>query len=309
MPLDPVVDGMLKQMAAAGGPALNEMTPAAAREMYRAMQPVTGEPQLFAVRNATVPGPGGAIPVRIYEASAGTNRPCLVYFHGGGWVIGDLDTHDGVCRKLAAGAGCVVIAVDYRLAPEHPYPAPLDDCYAAVCWAAENSGSLGIDPEHIAVGGDSAGGNLSAAVSLRARADAGPPIALQLLVYPVTDAQFDTPSYSENKEGYMLTLDSMVWFWDQYLCGSQNDRLDPLISPHRATDLAGLPPACVITAEFDPLRDEGEAYAKRLADAGVPTHSQRFDGMIHGFFAMSDLLPAGQDAIDLAGKQLRDAFA
>lgn len=308
MPLNPIVAGMLEQMAAAGGPALSDMAPAAGREMYRSMQPATGQPELHAVRDSAAAGPGGDIPVRIYEPGPGANRPCLVYFHGGGWVIGDLDTHDGVCRKLALLADCVVIATHYRLAPEDPYPASLDDCYATVEWAAANAAALGIDASRIAVGGDSAGGNLSACVALRARDTSGPALVFQLLVYPVTNTSFDTPSYAENGEGYMLTLDSMEWFWNHYLSGPQNDRSDPMVAPMRADSLAGLPAACVITAEFDPLRDEGENYGKQLQEAGVSTHIKRYDGMIHGFYTMSDLLPDGQAALELSAAQLRDAF-
>ena len=308
MPLNPIVAGMLEQMAAAGGAPLNEMTPAAGREMYRSMQPVSGQPELHLVRDAIATGPAGDIPVRIYEAGPGDQRPCLVYFHGGGWVIGDLDTHDGVCRKLAQLTDCVVIATHYRLAPEHPNPASLDDCYAAVSWAAANAEELGIDPTRVAVGGDSAGGNLSACVALRARDSGGPALAVQLLVYPVTNTTFDTPSYHENGEGYMLTLDSMEWFWNHYLSGPQNDRSDPLVAPIRAESLTNLPPACVITAEFDPLRDEGEDYGKRLQEAGVTTMIKRYDGMLHGFYTMSDVLTDGQAALELSAAQLRAAF-
>lgn len=308
MPLNPVVAGMLEQMAAAGGPALSDMSPAEGREMYRAMQPVTGQPELHSVRDAAASGPAGDVPIRIYEPGPGKDRPCLVYFHGGGWVIGDLDTHDGVCRKLAAGTDCVVIATDYRLAPEHACPAALDDCYATVEWAAANATDLGIDPARIAVGGDSAGGHLSACVALRARDTAGPSICYQLLVYPVTDTGFDTVSYEDNKEGYMLTKDSMEWFWNHYLSGSSLARTDPMVAPLQASSHANLPPACVITAEFDPLRDEGEAYGARLREAGVATEITRYDGMIHGFFTMSDVLPDGQAAIDQSCAGLRAAF-
>jgi acetyl esterase len=308
MPLDPTVAAMLESMAAADAPALSEMTPVAAREMYRTMQAALPGPEIADVIDRSIPGPGGDIPVRIYANTPGTNRPCLIFFHGGGWVIGDLDTHDSVCRELAIEADCVVIAVDYRLAPEHPYPAAIDDCYAAFVWAHDNAAELGVDTAHIAAGGDSAGGNLTACVALRARTELGPHLDHQLLVYPVTDTSLDTASYESNGEGYMLTRDSMTWFFDQYLPEAAQ-RSEVLAAPLRAENLEGLPDATVITAEFDPLRDEGEAYAARLEVAGVPTTVQRFDGMIHGFFGQGATLEGAAQAMTLAATQLKKSFA
>lgn len=303
MPLDPIVASMLEQMAAAGAPPLSEMSPPDARAMYREMQAALPSPELASVEDARAKD----VPVRIYRANKKPGGPALVYYHGGGWVIGDLETHDAVCRQLAAAIDATVIAVDYRLAPEHPFPAAIDDCYLATCWVADQADKLGIDPQRLAVGGDSAGGNLAACVSLRARDEDGPAIAHQLLIYPATDTAMDTPSQQDNAEGYLLTKDSMVWFWNHYL-GGKNQQ-NPYAAPLHAQSLADLPPACVITAEFDPLRDEGEAYAAKLTAAGVPTVVKRYDGMIHGFFGMTDLLAGSKEAMALAANELKKAFA
>jgi len=304
MPLDPALEAMLKQMAEAEAPALSEMSPVEAREMYRAMQQTLPTCELHSVADDMA----NNVPVRVYRPSAAGGLPCLVFFHGGGWVIGDLDTHDSVCRQLAARVQCVIVSVDYRLAPEHPFPAPLDDCYQALRWVVDNADKLNIDPTRVAVGGDSAGGNLSAAVSLKSKMEGGPSLSYQLLIYPVTDTAMDTPSYEENKEGYMLTRDSMVWFWNQYLGTGEENRRNPLAAPLRADDHSGLPPACVITAEFDPLRDEGERLGEKLAAAGVETTIERFDGMIHGFFGMTHLVEGAREAMDLAALRLKTAF-
>jgi acetyl esterase len=231
----------------------------------------------------------------------------LVYFHGGGWVLGGLETHDGVCRGLANGAACVVVSVDYRLAPENKFPAAAEDCYAAAAWVAKHAPVIGGDPRRIAVGGDSAGGNLSAVVALMAGDRQGPELSLQLLVYPVTDSACDTPSYRENAEGYLLTRDAMAWFWNHYV-RDDRDRINPHAAPLRAGNVAGTPPALVITAEFDPLRDEGEAYARRLEAAGVPVTLTRYDGMIHGFFGMTMVMDKARAAMHEATMALRRRF-
>lgn len=303
MPLDPTVEAMLKQMADAGGPSMTEMEPAAAREMYRAMGAAKTRADVHEVSDREI----ADVPVRIYRPAATTGLPALVFFHGGGWVIGDLETHDGDCRTLANAAGCVVIAIDYRLAPEHRYPAALDDCYAVATAVAEMSEELGIDPERIAVGGDSAGGNLAASVALKARDGSGPSFVHQLLIYPVTDAHFETDSYRDNAEGYMLTRQGMEWFFDHYVPDA-SARQDPLVAPLRASHHGGLPPATIITAEYDPLRDEGEALGARLEAAGVPVVTRRYDGMIHGFFGMTDLLEGARAANQFAAGRLRTAF-
>ncbi len=307
MPLDPALKMMLEQMAAQGGPQLHELAPAEAREVFENMPLPRPEVALPVVEDRRIPGPAGEIPVRLYRPDADATLPGLVYFHGGGWVIGSLDTHDATCRELAQKAGCAVVSVDYRLAPENRYPAAAEDCYAATCWVAENGGFLGIDANALAVGGDSAGGNLTAAVSLMARDRSGPSLRMQLLIYPVTDADFDTGSYRDNADGYFLTRDTMRWFWGHYVPDSAG-RSDPYAAPLRAADLSGLPAALVQTAEFDPLRDEGEAYAARLREAGVPTTCTRYDGMIHGFFAMGMLTRGGRDAVDEAAQALGAAL-
>ena len=228
----------------------------------------------------------------------------LLYFHGGGWVIGNIESSDALCRILTNAAGCIVVSVDYRLAPEHPFPAAVDDAYHAAMWAAANAASFGGDPLRLAVGGDSAGGNLAAVVAQIARDRGKPAIRFQLLIYPVTDAACDTPSYSENADGYFLTRDAMQWFWNHY-ARSDADRNHPYASPLRASNLAGLPAALVITAEFDPLRDEGERYAERMRAAGTPVQLTRYDGMIHGFFAMGAMIDQGRTAIQQSAEAMR----
>jgi acetyl esterase len=308
MPLDPGLKLVLDQLAANPGPQLHELPVAQARAFFDQMQLPRPEVKVAEVVNRTIPGPAGEIPVRIYRPEGRAPFPALVYFHGGGWVIGSLETHDGSCRELANRAGCVVVSVDYRLAPEHRYPAAAEDCFAATKWVAAHAAELGVDAKRIAIGGDSAGGNLAAVVALMARERRGPALRFQLLVYPVTDADFSRPSYRENAEGYLLSTKAMEWFWGHYVADAAQ-RAEPFASPLRAKDLAGLPPAFVLTAEFDPLRDEGDAYAERLRQAGVPTRWKRYDGAIHGFFAMGLLAQVGRDAVDDAVAALREAFA
>jgi acetyl esterase len=259
------------------------------------------------VRDLKIPGPACEIPIRIYSPTAQSPAPALIYFHGGGWVLGDLESHDHVCRALANSASCVVLSVDYRLAPEHKFPAAVDDSYAATQWIAEHAGELGVDPSRIAVGGDSAGGNLAAVVSQLARDRGGPYIVYQLLIYPGTDMQMNLPSIDENADGPLLTKAAMLWFVDHYLNGV-GDRINPLASPLLASNLQGLPPAMIITAECDPLRDEGEAYGLRLEDAGVRVDVQRYDGMPHGFFSFGAALDGGRQAFADATSRLRSAF-
>jgi acetyl esterase/lipase len=309
MPLDPQAKAFLDQMASMGGPPLHSLPVADARALMVAMAGMSGtrDLPLAKVENRTIPGPAGQIPVRVYTPNGTGPLPLLVFFHGGGWVIGDLDTHDGTCRELAHGAGCVVMSVDYRLAPEHKFPAGPEDCYAATAWAAAHASELGVDPAKIAVGGDSAGGNLTCVVALMARDKGSPTLCFQLPIYPATSHALDMPSYVENATGYLLETDAMVWFWGHYLA-SEADGENPYASPLRAKDLKGLPPAFVITAEFDPLRDEGELYAKRLQEAGVPTTLKRYDGMIHGFFGMSGIMDQAKTAIAESCAALKKAF-
>jgi acetyl esterase len=259
------------------------------------------------VNDRTIPGPAGEIPVRVYTPlKSGAGRGVLVYFHGGGWVIGDLDSHDAVCRAVSNAAECVVVSVHYRLAPEHRYPAAADDAYAATVWVAEHAVELGVEPTQVAVGGDSAGGNLAAVVALMARDRGGPALAFQSLVYPVVDTGFETPSYTENGEGYSLGRADMGWFLDHYVEASA--RLEPYAAPLRAAHHRDLPPALVITAEYDPLRDEGEAYAARLQQAGVPVTVRRIPGMMHGFVSQLGVFHQSRAAIAEIGSALKSAF-
>jgi acetyl esterase len=297
----------MEQAAALGFPPAHQVSPAQARANNRARPRAPG-PAVARVEDRRIPGPETEIPVRIYTPEGTGPFPALVWFHGGGWVVGDLESADATARHLTRGANCVVVSVDYRLAPEAKFPGPAEDCYAATRWVAQNAASINADPQKIAVGGDSAGGNLAAAVSLMARDRGGPPLALQLLVYPVTDRDFSTESYIQNAEGYQLTRDSMVWYWNHYL-QSDADAANPYAAPLQAPDLRNLPPALVITAEYDPLRDEGEAYAHRLEAAGVTVTCTRYDGMIHGFFGMSAAIDKGKQAIAQASAALKEAFA
>ncbi len=308
MPLDPVARKLLDTFASAGLPPMHTLPAATAREMSRAGQAnVPPGPDVAHVENRTVPGPAGEIPVRVYRPGDRPDLPVLVWYHGGGWVIGDLESIDATCRRLCLLAEAAVVSVDYRLAPEHPAPAAAEDAYAALQWVAAHAAELGGDPARVAVGGESAGGNLAAVVSLLARDRGGPAIAHQVLVYPVTDCAMDTASYAENRE-YLLTPELMTWFWDQY-APRGIDRAAPIISPLRAADLSGLPSAHVLTAEFDPLRDEGRAYADRLRAAGVPVRYENYDGQIHTFFTSAHVFDAGARAVAAVAEQLRTVFA
>jgi acetyl esterase len=309
MPLDPQVQAFLEQLAAAGAPPLHELSVAEARQVIVALFSTQGDPEpVGAVVERTIPGAAGEMPARIYTPYGTGPFPVLVYLHGGGWVIGDLVAYDATCRALTNAAGCMVVAMEYRLAPEHTFPAAPEDCYAATRWVAANAAAIGGDPRRIAVGGDSAGGNLTAVVAQMAQDRGGPALVYQLLVYPVTNYGYDTASYRENADGYLLTKDTMVWFWNHYL-RSAADGANPLASPLRASDLRGLPPALVLTAEFDPLRDEGEAYAMRLQEAGVSVTVKRYAGMIHGFFSLGAVLDQGKQAVADAAAGLRTIFA
>lgn len=308
MPLDPQVREFLDELAALDPPPLTDLTPEEARANTLAETVLMGPAEPVAKKeDRQIPGPHGPIPIRIYTPEGEGPFGVFVYYHGGGWVVGDIPSHEGVCCALANGAGCVVVSVDYRLAPEYKYPAAADDCYAATKWVAENAESFGGDSSRIAVGGDSAGGNLAAVVTLMARDRGGPAICFQVLVYPVTDFNFNRPSYVENAEGYFLTREGMQWFWNHYL-GDERDGAEPYASPLREKDLSSLPPALVLTAEYDPLRDEGEEYAARLRTAGVPTRLTRYDGMIHAFFRRTDQFARAEEAQAEVAEALRKAF-
>ena len=308
MPLNPQVKALLDTLAAAGGPPLEEMSVEDARAVFKGLSALDQPEEVTRVDDRLLPGDGHDVPVRVYTPSdaIGGNAPLLLWIHGGGWVIGDLDTADAVARALANRSGAVTVSVDYRMAPEHPAPTPLEDCLAALTWCVENAELLGVDASRVAVGGDSAGGNLAACLCQRVRNEFGPEIDFQLLVYPVTDCTLSSASMDENAEGYFLTKAGMQWFVRLYL--GEGDPKDPAVSPLHADSLAGLPPALVITAEFDPLRDEGEAYADALRDAGVKVEQARYDGQIHGFFSLGAVLEDGQHAVDRAGAALRAAL-
>ncbi len=296
MPLDPQVVAYLDQLEALGVPPASEMPLEDGRRAYD-----EGAPRLFGAPDAVASVEdveADGVPVRVYRP-AGGERAGLVYFHGGGWVVGSLESHDPLCRTLAARSGCAVIAVDYRRAPEHPYPAAIEDAWTATAWASQRFSPL-------AVAGDSAGGQLAASVALRAR-DADLKLALQVLVYPVTNYGFDTQSHRSSSAGPALTSAEMRWFWGQYLTdGARAGEAD--CSPLRAPELAGLPPALVLTAESDPLRDEGEAYARRLQEAGVPVVLRRYEGLIHGFIRMPALIERANHAIDEVAAAVRAAL-
>jgi acetyl esterase len=299
MPVDPPIQGMLSMLASMNRPPMSAGTPEAARSAFRMLtvdfRPAGAIVPVAATEDLEVPCAAGALPARMYRPDAEGQLPTIVFFHGGGFVLGDVDTHDNQCRALCREAEAVVLSVGYRLAPEHPFPAAPEDCFAATRWAAEHVDELGGDAARIAVAGDSAGGNLAAVTALMARDAGGPPLAAQLLIYPGTDFVGGYPSETENGEGYFLTRDDMEWFREQYLAGA--DPTDPRLSPVHHADLAGLPPAVVITAEFDPLRDQGDAYARALEEAGVLVIARSYGGLIHGFFDLGALSPACAEAV------------
>ena len=310
--LDPQARAVIDLVIKSGRPPYHQLSPKEARQLFRDTRPASTPtpPEIGVVNDLTADGPLGPIPIRVSRpagVAATTPLAGLVFFHGGGWVIGDLETHDVLCRQLTAESGVSVVSVDYRLAPEHRFPAAADDAWAATRWVVAHAALLGIDPGRLAVGGDSAGGNLAAGVALLARDQGAPSIALQALIYPVTDLTAESASYREFAEGYLLTRDTMRWFSAQYLT-TDTDGADWRASPLRAPSLAGLPPALLVTAGFDPLRDEGQAYAVRLRDAGVRVDSVSYGGMIHGFVPMGRLIETGNRAVSLIAASLCQAL-
>jgi acetyl esterase/lipase len=309
------IHALLKLAEQAGSPSFfTGMTPEEARASARYEATVIDSRPpipMARVEAVEVPGPAGPLPSRLYlplTVPEGVSPPLLVYYHGGGWVIGDLDTHDGLCRFLAATAGVAVLSIGYRLAPEHPFPAPVEDAWAAYSWATANAGALGADPERLAVAGDSAGGNLSAVVSLLAREGGGAMPAMQLLIYPVTDSAETPRSRQLFAEGFFLTRSDMELFEAAYLPPG-TDKDDPRISVLKAPDLRNLPPAYVTTAGFDPLRDEGEAYALRMRDAGVKVALRRHPGLVHSFANLTPVSPTSRAAMHEAVGALRMGLA
>ncbi len=310
MTLDPQIQAMRDQRAHDNVPQLYTQTLAEARAADLAsIQAAGGEPEpVLEVTDLVIPGPGGDLPVRVYRPVDEKPLPALLYFFGGGWVLGTIDTADGICRSLANATGALVVVPGYRLAPEHPFPAAIEDCYAAVRWVAAHASEIGADPARLAVAGDSAGGNIAAGVTLRARTDAAVALVGQVLVYPNTDQLADDESMRQGDDPWLFNHHSVAWYRSHYLA-NPDDALDPLASPLRAESLDGLPSALVITAEFDPLRDQGEAYAHRLAESGVPVELTRYPGMVHGFFGMAGTIDAGRAAIIQAATHLRAWFA
>ena len=311
MHLDPQMRAVLERVAKAGLPPFCTLSAAEARRLYRESRAALGPatPEVEAVRDLVADGPAGPIPLRLYRGlgtAADAALPVLLYFHGGGWTIGDLETHDSVCRALANRARCAVVAVDYRMGPEHKFPAALEDCLAATLWVAREAGAIGVDAGRIAVGGDSAGGNLATVVALTLRDTGGPRLAFQALVYPATDQRMDTASHARLGEGYLLTRDNMLWFRDNYFAPADYD--DWRASPLRAADVSRLPAAHIITAGFDPLLDEGRAYSDRLVAAGVPVLYECFEGMAHGFLTMGGVVAAANHALYRLAQSLAQAF-
>jgi acetyl esterase len=309
MPLDPQAQKVVDALAALNLKPFRDSSPAEARESMRSRTAALGPfEEVPAVADHRVPVTGGEITVRVYKPAGMGPQPVLVFYHGGGWVIGDLYTHDGICRSIVNAAGCAVASVDYRLAPEFKYPVPVEDSYAGLLWVVANATRLGLDSARIAVGGDSAGGNLAAVMALLARDRRGPRLLLQILVYPVTNYDFGTASYRENGTGFVLTTDDMRWFWRHYLSREEQGR-EMTASPIRAKSLADLPPALVITAGCDPLRDEGDAYAARLRDAGVAVTLTPYPGMFHGFLRMTRILDQSRVLLDEIAGALKKALA
>jgi acetyl esterase len=303
--LHPQCKAFLDQLASTGGRPMHEMTPAEARGLLLPSELAGPERPMHSVVTRTVPGPAGQIPVRVYTPTAGSKLPGLIYFHGGGFILGTLDSSDRPCRDLAHLSGRVVVSVDYRLAPEHPFPAAVDDACAATKYVLEHAGEFGIDDTQIAIGGESAGANLATVTALKLRQSEAPHLIFQLLVYPQVDFHDDSPSMREFADGHFITSDLLAYFAGHYFETAQ-DRRHPDASPLNA-DLRGLPPAFVLTAECDPLRDQGEAYARKLREAGVAVTLKRYDGMIHPFFSLAGIIDGGRTAIDDAAAALRAA--
>lgn len=304
--LDPQLAAVVEDVEREGLPQWHAMSVESARRIEDEVFSGGASPPVDAVRDFAILGPGGDLPVRVYRPDVDEDgAPVLVYYHGGGWTLGTLDSIDGVCRRLARRAGCVVVSVDYRLAPDHPFPAAVDDAFAAVEWVAEHAATVGGDPDCVAVGGTSAGGNLAAATALRAREAGGPALRAQVLLYPMLDRDFERSSYEENADGPLLSRADVEWFWDLYL-RSPVDGYNPFAAPLRALDLSGLPPTVVVTAGHDPLRDEGVAYAERLEADGVDVVHDHRPGMAHGFLSLTESVDKADAALDDVTAALRN---
>jgi acetyl esterase len=306
--LDPEARALLADMAEAGSLPAQALSVAATRADFEASFATSEDTEpVGEVRDLEVPGPAGGVPVRVYAPDAERPHPVLVFAHGGGWVRGSVETHDDLCRSLTNEAGCAVVSVDYRRPPEHPFPAALEDVYATLQWVADFGSNVHLDGERVAVGGDSAGGNLAAATALLARDRDGPDLAHQVLLYPVLDSAMDTDSYEAFASGYIPSRESMAYYWEQYL-DSPVDGANPYASPLRVRDPGGLAPATVLTAECDPLRDEGQAYAARLEEGGVPVLSSTVEGLTHGFLSFPERFEEAAAVRATVAEQLGDAF-
>ncbi len=309
MPLDPAVKKYLEEYADPAGLDLPDRTAEENRRLaFESAKSLPTPQPVEKIEDRTIDGPHGPIPIRIYTPEGPEPKGIFVYFHGGGWVLGSIEQDLQLCCELANASGAIVIAVEYRLAPEYRFPIPFDDCYAATRWAVENAVSLGGDPARVAIGGNSAGGNLAAAVAIAARDRGEFSLAFQVPTYPITNDNFNTPSYLENGEGYGLTREGMRWFWKLYLAREEDAR-SPYVSPLRCEDLTGLPPALIITAQYDVLRDEGEEYAHRLKEAAVPVTLTRYDGIFHGFFKYTHLFKQSRQAMRQVADALKEVFA
>lgn len=309
MPLDPQAQEILQKAKASGLPPVYTLPVDQARKRMRDAF-ISGTPPepVKLVEDLRIPGPNNGLPLRVYHPNPDERLPVLVFFHGGGWTINDLDTHDAVCRKLANDAGSAVISVDYRLAPEYKYPFGLEDAYLATQWVEDNASVIKCDASRIAVGGDSSGGTMATGVSMLSRDRNGPNIIFQVLAYPVTDYYMPgTSSYVENATGYSLNRDFMIWFWTNYLPDGANLD-DPYLCPLRANDLSKLPPALIMTGEYDPLRDEGRRYAERLREAGVKVDYKHYDDQMHGFIMQFRVIDRARIALEYIAASLREVF-
>ena len=307
MPIHPQVEGLLAEMAAMGGPPIQELSVADARTVAEGMTALSGDPiEVGAVDDITIPVDGAEIGARVYTPQGEGPHPIVMFFHGGGWVICSLDTHDNVARAICRDAEAVVVSVDYRMAPEFKFPTAAHDCFAATKWMAANAASFDADASRLAVCGDSAGGNLSAVVSQMARDAGGPAVSYAALIYPAVDMTRKGGSLEENAKGYFLETDGMEWFMNHYLAESERD--DVLASPLLHENLAGLPDTFIATCEFDPLRDEGEAYGEALRANGVHVDQKRYDGLIHGAANMTGVLDGGRQLVADTAAHLRAAL-
>ena len=306
MVLDKQSKALLKEMQELNLPPVNTVSPKESRQQFE-LRPRLPGPQLPKVKYISVPIDGININCRLYIPDTNQNLPVLVWFHGGGWVLGNVDGSDGVTRHLATGSGCAVLSVNYRLSPEVKFPGPLNDCYGVTRWVYENAEDLNIDKDRISVGGDSAGGNLAAAVCLRAKDEETIPLVSQLLIYPCVDTDFNRPSFKKNKDDYALTATAMKWFWEQYT-NSKSDMLNPYVCPLKYSDHSGLPQACIILAQHDPLLDEGIEYHKKLTSAKVKSKLIKYSGVMHGFYSQIGILDKSQKAMDASCEYLQSVM-